>query len=144
MNNCLKNCIQSSLLRSFFSICSTLLFSFTLISTSYADDSTYRTELNRTDFSGTPNMEIVSSIVEFKPGDFVHKHFHHGVESAYVLQGAMIQEPGKKPRMLATGTPLLNQRDVMHGGFTIVGDTNLKIFTVHVVDKNKPLYDEGK
>jgi hypothetical protein len=30
---------------------------------------------------------------------------------------------------------------VKHGGFTVVGDTPLKLFTVHVVDKNRPLYE---
>jgi len=68
-------------------------------------------------------------------------HVHHGIEAAYVLQGASVQLPGKDPTMLATGTTVMNLRDVKHGGFTVVGDTPLKVFTVHVVDKGKPLYD---
>jgi len=35
----------------------------------------------------------------------------------------------------------VNLRDVEHGGWTVVGDTPLKVFTVHVVDKGKPLYE---
>jgi len=46
--------------------------------------------------------------------------------------------------MFATGTPILNQRDAVHAGFTVVGDQNLKIYTVHIVDKNRPLYDYVK
>jgi hypothetical protein len=30
------------------------------------------------------------------------------------------------------------------GGFKVVGDTSLKLFTVHIVDKGKPLYDYSK
>ena len=56
----------------------------------------------------------------------------------------MIQLPGKEPMMLPTGAPVLNLRDVMHGGFTIVGSASLVLFTVHIVDKGKPLYDVAK
>lgn len=100
-----------------------------------------RTELRRADLSGAPGMEVVSSTVEYKPGETSPRHFHHGVESGYVLQGAMIQMPGKEPVMMATGTPIFNLRDVAHGGFTVVGDTPLKLYTVHIVDKGKPLYE---
>ena len=71
-------------------------------------------------------------------------HIHHGIEAAYVVQGASVQSPGKDPMMLPTGASLLNLRDVKHGGFTVVGDTPLKLFTVHIVDKGKPLYDYTK
>ena len=35
-------------------------------------------------------------------------------------------------------------RDVQHAGFSVVGDKTLKLFTVHIVDKGKPLYDISK
>ena len=107
----------------------------------FAQDSPNRKELKRVDLSGAPGMEVVSSITEYKPGDELAAHLHHGVEAGYVVQGAMVQAPGKEPMMLATGATILNLRDVMHGGFKIVGETPLKLFTVHVVDKGKPLYD---
>ena len=107
----------------------------------FAQDSSARTELKRVELSGAPGMEVISSIVEFKPGEDVPPHFHHGVEAAYVLQGAMLQTPGKAPSLIATGTAVMNLRDVVHGGAKVVGDTSFKLFTVHVVDKNKPLYD---
>ncbi|GAC1413821.1 MAG: hypothetical protein NVSMB6_15860 [Burkholderiaceae bacterium] len=100
-----------------------------------------RTELKRADLSGAPGMEVVSSISEYKPGDVLPEHFHHGVEAGYVVQGGMTQAPGQPPKMVATGAPILNLRNVRHGGYTVVGDTSLKLFTVHVVDKDKPLYD---
>ena len=106
-----------------------------------ASDSPQRVEQKRADLSGAPGMEVIASVAEYKPGDAVRAHTHHGVEAAYVLQGARVQLPGKEPTALVTGTTLLNLRDVKHAGFTVVGDSSLKLFTVHVVDKDKPLYD---
>jgi quercetin dioxygenase-like cupin family protein len=106
-----------------------------------AQDSPQRKELRRVDLSGAAGMEVVSSISEFKPGEELPRHLHHGVEAGYVVQGAMVQNPGQAPTMLATGAPILNLRDVVHGGFKVVGPGNLILFTVHTVDKGKPLYD---
>jgi len=104
-------------------------------------DAPQRVEQKRTDLTGAPNMEVIASTLEIKPGEAVPLHFHHGVEAAYVVQGASIQVPGKDPTNLATGATLLNLRDVKHSGFTVVGNQSLKLFTVHIVDKGKPLYD---
>jgi quercetin dioxygenase-like cupin family protein len=109
-----------------------------------AQESPQRKELRRVDLSGAAGMEVISSISEFKPGDELPRHFHHGVEAGYVVQGAMVQNPGQPPAMLATGAPILNLRDVVHGGFKVVGPGNLILFTVHTVDKGKPLYDWAK
>ena len=103
-----------------------------------------RIEQKRTDLTGAPGMEVIASITELKPGESIELHVHHGVEAAYVVQGATVQVPGKEPMMLRTGTTRMNLRDVKHGGFKVVGDTSLKLFTVHVVDKDKPLYDYSK
>ncbi len=100
-----------------------------------------RVELKRADLSGAPGMEVISSITEFKPGETVATHLHHGIEAGYVVQGAEIQAPGQPPSRIETGTPVFNLRDAVHGGYKVIGDTSLKIFAVHVVDKDKPLYD---
>jgi quercetin dioxygenase-like cupin family protein len=107
-------------------------------------DSAARTEIKRVDLSGAPGMEVISSIVEIRKGQTVPRHLHHGVETGYVLQGTMVQYPGKAPTLLKTGSPILNLRDVPHGGFTVVGDRPLRIYTVHIVDKGKPLYQWAK
>ena len=109
-----------------------------------AQDSAARKELRRADLSGAPGMEVVLSISEYKPGDMINLHFHHGVEAGYVLEGGKVQVPGKDATDLATGNPILNLRDVPHGGWKNVGTTTIKLVTVHVVDKGKPLYDESK
>lgn len=100
-----------------------------------------RMELKRTDLSGAPGMEVITSVSEFRKGESVPRHSHHGVETGYVLQGTMVQLPGKEPTMMETGTPILNLRDVPHSGFKVVGETPLKLLTVHIVDKGKPLYE---
>ncbi len=103
-------------------------------------DSAARTEIQRADLSGAPGMEVITSIVEVHKGQTIPRHLHHGIEAGYVLQGTLVQYPGKPPTMMKTGTPIMNLRDVVHSGFTVVGDRPLKIFTVHIVDKGKPLY----
>ncbi len=115
----------------------------TLVAQTY-NDSPQRVEQKRTDLTGAPNMEVIESIAEYQKGDAVELHLHHGIEAAYVVQGSMIQPYGKDPVMQPTGTVLLNLRDAKHGGYKVVGDTPLKLFTVHIVDKGAPLYDYQK
>ena len=107
-------------------------------------DSPQRVEQKRADLSGAPGMEVIASTAEYMPGEGIELHLHHGVEAAYVVQGARVQAPGQEARMIATGATILNLRDVKHGGFKVVGDSPLKLFTVHIVDKGKPLYDTAR
>jgi len=106
-----------------------------------AQDATTRKELRRTDLSGAPGMEVILSITELKPGDELAAHFHHGVEMGYVLEGGMVEPPGKPASALVTGTSIMSLRHVPHAGFKVVGDKTIKLLTVHIVDKGKPLYD---
>jgi quercetin dioxygenase-like cupin family protein len=106
-----------------------------------AQDGSTRTVLNRADLAGAPGMEVISSILEVQPGATVPRHFHNGIETGRVLEGGLIQMPGKEPVMLATGAPIWNLPGVFHGGFKVVSDRPLKLYTVHVVDKSKPLFD---
>lgn len=100
-----------------------------------------RQELKRAELSGAPGMQVITSVTELKKGEGIARHSHHGIETGYVLQGTLVQLPGQAPTMMQTGTPIMNLRDVPHGGFTVVGDTPLKLLTVHIVDKDKPLYE---
>ncbi len=116
-----------------------------LVATALADstpaDLPQRQELRRTELSGAPGMEVISSVTELHQGETLPRHSHHGVESAYVLQGTMVQLPGQAPTLMATGTSLMNLRDVPHAGFTVVGEVPLRLLSVHVVDKGRPLYE---
>ncbi len=109
-------------------------------SLSLAQDSPNRKEIKRSDLSGT-NMEVILSTAEYKPGETIARHIHHGEEAFYVLEGATVETPDGKQIQLATGTGSINRRDVPHAGFKVVGDKPLKLLTVHVVDKGAPLYD---
>lgn len=105
-----------------------------------AADSLQRVEQHRADLSGADNMEVIVSTAEYQPGESIGRHAHHGLEALYVIQGASIQTPGKDLKTLPTGATGLNLRNTMHAGFTVAGNTSLKLFTVHIVDQNKPLY----
>jgi len=106
-----------------------------------AYDSPRRIEQKRADLSGAPGMEVIASIAEYQPGDVIPVHIHHGIETLYVIEGGMIQVPGKDPQPFPAGATAQFLRDAKHAGFKIVGDKPMKLFTVHVVDKGKPLYD---
>ena len=103
-------------------------------------DSPQRVEQKRADLSGAPGMEVIASIAEYKKGGKLGRHGHHGLEVGYVLQGSMVQMPGHEPVLLPAGYTEIHVRDGRHGGFTVVGDTPLKLYSVHIVDKGKPLY----
>ena len=105
----------------------------------WSQESTNRTELRRAELAQHPDMELVMSMVEYKSGELLPRHFHHGLEAVYVVQGTLVQAGDKPPVELKTGAALLNLTAVPHGGLRIVGDQSLKMFTVHVVEKGKPL-----
>ena len=44
---------------------------------------------------GTPgaNMEVVLSVTQYWPSDFIARHIHHGEEAFYVIQGATFETP---------------------------------------------------
>jgi quercetin dioxygenase-like cupin family protein len=113
-------------------------------SLAYAEDLSpkNRVELKRADLSAPgANMEVVLSVTEYQPGDFLPRHIHHGEEAFYVIQGATFETPEGKQLELKSGTGSINMRDMPHAGFKVVGNSPFKIVTVHIVDKGKPLYD---
>jgi len=124
-------------------ICLSFALTMAIGASLWAQDYAGRKELKRADLSGAPGMEVVLSVVEMKPGDRLSLHTHHGIETAYVLEGGMVELPGKPPMAMPTGTPIMMLRDVEHG-FTVVGDKTIKLVTVHIVDKGKLLYDYVK
>ena len=118
-----------------------ILFASLLSLSANAQDSPFRKELKRADLTGT-NMELITSISEIKPGDTSTLHIHHGEETLYVLEGGTIELPDGKQVPFPTGIAAVNVRDVPHGAFKVVGDKPVKLLTVHIVDKGKPLYDK--
>ena len=58
------------------------------------------------------------------------------------MEGGTIERPDGKQVPFPTGIAGVNVRDVPHGAFKVVGDKTVKLLTVHIVDKGKPLYDK--
>jgi len=56
-----------------------------------------------------------------------------------VLEGARLQMPDGKEIDRPPGQAGVNVRDVPHAGYKVVGDKTLKLLTVHIVDKGKPM-----
>ncbi|MDF2177880.1 cupin domain-containing protein [Aliiglaciecola sp. CAU 1673] len=103
-------------------------------------DSPQRTEQHRAELSGAEHMQVIVSTAEYQPGETIRRHTHSGLEAVYVVQGASISLADNTTKELKTGVSLLNLRDVSHGGFKVTGDNPLQLFTVHIVDKDAPLY----
>ncbi|MDE3748597.1 cupin domain-containing protein [Methylobacterium radiotolerans] len=100
-----------------------------------------RTELSRSPVTGLDHLEIVTQLVEFPPGATSPRHFHHGEETFYVLEGGTVQEPGRPPRERVPGENGIIQRDAHHSGYTVIGDSTIKVLSVYVVDMGKPLHE---
>lgn len=103
-----------------------------------------RTELGRSPVSGDEGREIVMQLVEIPPGATSRRHFHNGEEAFYVLEGALAQAQGQAPKERPAGERGINRRGVPHAGYTVVGDRTLKILSVYVVDKGKPLQEPAE
>lgn len=107
-----------------------------MASTAFAQ--TNRTVLKRGDLTGT-DKEIIISVIEVPPGSSIDRHTHPGEEAVYVLDGAILQFPDGKEVSRPGGQAGINVRDVPHAGYKVVGDKPLKLLTVHIVDKGKPM-----
>jgi hypothetical protein len=66
-------------------------------------------------------------------------HTHPGDEAYSVIDGATALLPDGKPINFEPGAARINVRDVPHGAFKVTGDKTLKLLTVHIVDKGKPM-----
>lgn len=97
-----------------------------------------RTELKRADLTGADGMEVIQAILVVQPGTPIPRHIHHGDEISYVLEGATLELPDGREIGLQMGTSIHFPRETPHGGFKVVGDSPLKLLTVHIVDKGKP------
>jgi hypothetical protein len=64
---------------------------------------------------------------------------HPSDEAYYVIDGATGLLPDGKPINFEQGVARINVRDVPHGAFKVTGDKTLKLLTVHIVDKGKPM-----
>ncbi|MEH2506954.1 MULTISPECIES: cupin domain-containing protein [unclassified Bradyrhizobium] len=113
-----------------------------LISSAHAQGIT-RDELKRADLTGK-DMDVIVTIVTVPPGENLPKHIHPGEEVVYVLDGAMLELSDGSQRQFPAGAATINVRNVPHAGFKVAGDKALKMLTVHIVDKGKPVTEVVK
>ena len=116
------------------------VMSAALVSTGHSQESPYRKELKRAELSGT-NMVVVTSINEVQPGQSSALHIHHGEEAFYVIEGGTIELLEERQAPFPVGATSISARDTLHGAFKVVGDKSGKFLTVHIVDRDKPMYD---
>ena len=110
----------------------------------HAQGAINRVELRKADLTGVSGTEVIMATLEVPPGATVPRHFHHGDEFLYVLEGGSFQAPGQDPVTFNPGASLHFPREVPHGGFTVIGDKTIKVLTLHIVDKGKPLVEAVK
>jgi quercetin dioxygenase-like cupin family protein len=98
-----------------------------------------RTILQRQDDPGSPKYEAVMGISEIPPGGTSGKHRHPGIELAYVLDGAVeLVHEGKPPITVKAGEATMNTLGGIHTA-TNRGTVPVKILTVYIVEKGKPM-----
>jgi quercetin dioxygenase-like cupin family protein len=119
--------------------CLVALWSVLLAPPAFAQDpKPNRVVLKTADLTGT-DKEIIIAVLEVPPGVTIARHTHPGEEAVYVLEGAKLLMPDGKEIDRPAGQAGVNVRDVPHAGYKVVGDKALKILTVHIVDKGKPM-----
>lgn len=105
-----------------------------------AEELTVRTELHRADLSGGAGMEVILSNYVVKPGGKVPLHTHPGDEHLLVVQGTILTTHDGKTIEFKNGMATSFPRGTVHGGVTNSGDQDLVLTTIHIVDKDKPLF----
>ena len=99
-----------------------------------------RTMLQQKDIEGVPGREAIMYVAEIVPGGVTAKHFHPGLELAYVLQGALVLEPeGQSPVTYKAGESLHNPAKAVHTAKNASTTEPVKILVVLIGEKGQPL-----
>lgn len=102
-----------------------------------------RTPLMTLDEPGAAGYEAVMGIAEIPAGGTSGRHFHHGVEIGYVLDGTLvIEHQGRPAQTVKAGEPFRIDTNAPHE--SKAGSSAAKILTVHLVEKGKPLAEPAK
>ena len=95
--------------------------------------------LKQSELAGKPDTIVIMAELIAHPGAVMPKHRHPGDEFLYVLKGGTTQSDDGKTQNLPSGASLHFPRGKVHGGFMVTGDSPIRVLTVHIVDKGKPL-----
>lgn len=97
-----------------------------------------RTELQRHDIS-VPGRETVQVLIDFQPGSAFGKHFHHGEEIIYVIEGALeYQVNDDKPVVIKAGGVLFIPDKAVHSARNL-GNVKATELATYIVAKAKPI-----
>jgi quercetin dioxygenase-like cupin family protein len=97
-----------------------------------------RTELQRHDM-GIPGREAVQVLIDFQPGTAFAKHFHHGEELIYVIEGTLeYQVNDDAPVVLQAGEVLFIPSKAAHSARN-KGTVKAKELATYIVEKGKPI-----
>jgi quercetin dioxygenase-like cupin family protein len=96
-----------------------------------------RTPLQTVDFP--PGFNVVSAIAEIAPGNCAGRHSHPGVESSYVIEGALLLKvEGKPDQTFKAGDSFQIPPGAVHDACTVPGQV-FKVLAYYIVEKGKPL-----
>jgi len=96
-----------------------------------------RTPLQTVDFPAGYN--VVSAIAEIAPGNCAGRHTHPGVESSYVMEGALLLKiEGKPDQTLKAGDSFQIPANTPHDACTVPGQV-FKVLANYIIEKGKPL-----
>lgn len=103
-----------------------------------------RTILTRSPDPGNPAYEVVLVDVEVGPHGGTGRHYHHGLESGYVLDGSLtIAITGSAPTTVTAGHSYNIAASTIHDA-TNETERPTKILAVYVVEKDKPLAEASR
>ena len=96
-----------------------------------------RTPLQTADFP--PGYNVVSAIAEITPGNCAGRHTHPGVESSYVMEGALVLKvQGQPDKTFKAGESFQIPAGVPHDACTVPGQV-FKVLANYIVEKGKPV-----
>ena len=96
-----------------------------------------RTPVQIVDFP--PGYNVVTAIAEITPGNCAGRHTHPGVESSYVMEGAMVVKiAGQPDKTYKAGDLFQIPAGMPHDACTVPGQV-FKILGNYIVEKGKPL-----
>jgi quercetin dioxygenase-like cupin family protein len=102
------------------------------------------TLLTRHDIAGAPGKEAVLGIAELPAGATAGRHYHHGEEFDYVLDGTLVvMVDGQPPQELKPGAAFHIDAQKIHDD-RAAGDAPVKILEMLLVDKDKPLVEPAQ
>ena len=107
-----------------------------LIAPAIAQQGITRTPLSTTDFP--PGYQSVMGIAQIPANICFDRHTHPGIENAYLLEGEIVLKiEGKADQRLKAGDAVQIPAGAPHVGCTTA--SAVKVLTVHIVEKGKPL-----